>query len=176
MKKMFIIILIVGSIFLLNPILHADEQREYLSPDGNYHAYVISLPKSHYGSGESRIDLRSANGALLLSKSYGSEDGEHGFGVERAAWTPDSRYFVYSMSSSGGHQSWHFPTYFIATHDFKLHDLDDYLGLITTPDFKLTPPDIIQVVGHSIADLEKEVDFKVTLSDLIKKTPNKSYL
>src|SRR5688572_5028509 len=78
--------------------------REYLSPDGKFRAIVLYLPNAPYGGGESGVELRSVNGTTLLIHSYASEDGEHGFGIERASWTPDSQFFVYSMSSSGGHQ------------------------------------------------------------------------
>ena len=125
------------------------------------------MPKALYGSGESKIEIRATNGAVLCPKSYGSQDGEHGFGVGRSAWTPDSQFFVYSMSSSGGHQSWHFPTDFIAVRDFKVRSRDDYLGPITDPDFILRSPDIVKTVGRKKADLE-EAKFEARLSELLK--------
>src|SRR2546426_11481020 len=166
MKNISLILLIV-SLFLFWSVAlakEAKERQEYTSPDGRYRAVVIPLPKAPYGSGESKIEIRTTKDAVLCSESYGSEDGVHGFGVEHAAWTSDSKFFVYSMSSSGGHQAWHFPTYFIAASDFKIRSLDNYLGLITDPAFELIEPDIIHVVGHSLDALEKEADFRVSLS------------
>jgi len=144
------------------------KDQKYESPDGNYLAYVIALPKAPYGSGESKIILKTKNGKMLRSKSYWSEDGEHGFGVEKAAWTPDSLFFVYSMSSSGGHQAWHFPTYFISIYDFKVRCLDDYLGPITDPDFELSSPDIFKTTGRDKDTLDA-ANFKIRLNELIKK-------
>jgi hypothetical protein len=144
------------------------KQQEYRSPDGKYIAIVIPLLKAQYGSGESKIEIQSKD-TIVSSASYSSEDGEHGFGVERAAWSPDSKFFVYSMSSSGGHQAWHFPTYFISVNDFKTRYLDDFVGSITQPEFSFTPPDIIQVFGHTPTNFEKETEIKASLSKLTKK-------
>jgi hypothetical protein len=171
MKKILIIFLMANLVLLCASAFakEARQRREYLSPDGKYRAVVIPLPKARYGSGESKIEIRSTKDATLCSENYGSEDGEHGFGVEHAAWSPDSMFFVYSMSSSGGHQAWHFPTYFIAVADFKIRKLDKYLGLITDPTFVLIGPDIIIVEGHKLDDLEKETKFRASLSKLLKK-------
>lgn len=144
------------------------QTREYSSPNRQFRARVIALPDAPYGSGESRVEIHAASGALLCSRSYGSWDGEHGFGVERAAWTPDSRFFVYSMSSSGGHQAWHFPTDFIAIQDRRIRRIDQYVGPITDPEFKLRAPDIVQVVGRRREDLE-EATSNVSLRKLITK-------
>jgi hypothetical protein len=148
--------------------LKTKQKREYLSPDNKYRAIVVPLPKASYGSGESKIEIHSKD-AVVSSVSYSSEDGEHGFGVERAAWSPDSKFFVYNMSSSGGHQAWHFPTYFVSVSDFKTRYLDDYVGSITQPEFTFTPPDRIQVYGHTPSDFEKETEIKASLSKLLKK-------
>lgn len=151
---------------MIHALAYAEDLRTYPSPDGKYLAYIILLQKGSYGLGESRIEIRETSGAVLCSQSYGSEDGEHGFVVDRGGWTPNSQFFVYSMSSSGGHQSWHFPTDFIAVSDFKVRSLDDYLGPITDPDFVLRAPDIVKTTGRRKADLE-EADFEVKLSELL---------
>ena len=132
---------------------------------------VISLPNV-LGSGECQITIEVKNGKTLCSKSYASEDGEHGFGVEKAAWTPDSKFFVYSMSSSGGHQSWHFPTDFITITDCKIRNLDDYVGPITDPGFVLSAPDNVKTVGRDKSTLE-EAHFKVRLSKLVTREKKK---
>ncbi len=144
------------------------QAKEYRSPDGRYLARVIPYPKVPHGSGESKIEIYSGD-AIVSSASYSSGDGEHGFGVVRAAWSPDSRFFVYSMSSSGGHQAWHFPTYFTSIYDSKTRYLDDYIGSITQPDITFTPPDIVQVYGHTPNNIEKETEIKASLSKLLKK-------
>ncbi len=169
MTKNITIPLVLGSLLLIVGLAYSNKQQEYPSPDGKYIAYVIALPKAPYGSGESEIIIRTQKGKILCSKNYGSEDGEHGFDVERAAWTPDSKFFIYSMSSSGGHQAWHFPTDFVAITDFKIRSLDNYLGPITDPDFELTAPDIIRITGQRIDDLLNETRFEINLNKLIGK-------
>ena len=134
------VLILIAALTLFSTLVHSAEQTEYSSPDGKYQAYVLPLPKAPYGVGESKIVIMAKTGQTLGVKSYGSEDGEHGSGIEKAAWTSDSRFFVYSMSSSGGHQAWHFPTYFISITDWKVRNLDDYVGPITDPDFVLSPP------------------------------------
>ena len=142
--------------------------KQYASPDGKHVVVVLALPKAHYGSGESEIVLKTTDGKILCSKSYGSADGEHGFGVERAAWTPDSQFFVYSMSSSGGHQSWHFPTHVISIRDAKIMDIDNLLGPVTDPDFELKAPNILKAVGRDKKTLN-DTTFEVRLSALVGK-------
>ena len=164
--------MLFGSFFLIVGLAYGKKQQEYASPDGTYIAYVIALPKAPYGSGESKIIIKTKKGKILCSKNYGSEDGEHGFGVERAAWTPDSHFFVYSMSSSGGHQAWHFPTDFISTGDFEVRTLDDYIGPITDPDFELKAPDIIKTSGRQKDTLDEAI-FDISISELLSKKKKK---
>jgi hypothetical protein len=163
-KAPFVFIVLL---YLLGTFSSAQEKDQiYESPDGKYIAHVISLPKAQSGSGESEIVIKSNKGRLLFSKNYGSATGEHGFGVERAAWTTNSQFFVYSMSSSGGHQSWHFPTSFISINDNNVRKLDDYLGPITDPEFELFAPDTIKTTGRNKNSLDEE-RFEIKLGDLI---------
>jgi hypothetical protein len=58
---------------------------------------------------ESRVVIRTNKGDTLTSKDYSSPRGANGYYVFNAKWSPDSQFFVYSMSSSGGHSPWSFP-------------------------------------------------------------------
>lgn len=166
MKKIIFISILL--IFIFFSVANTAEQKKYLSPDGKYSAYIIPSPNVPTGSGESEVVIKSNdNGQILCSKNYGSEDGEHGYGIEKAAWTPNSMFFVYSMSSSGGHQAWHSPTDFIAISDFKIHRLDDYVGPITNPKFILVAPDIIKTSGRDKTTLD-EANFEVKLGEIAK--------
>ncbi len=142
----------------------------YVSPDRTLRALVVALPNAPYALGESCIEIRTADNGLLFSHSFGSEDRKHGFGVAQAAWPPNSRFFIFSLVSSGGHQPWRSPTYFVARQDKKMRNLDDYLGTISEPDFQVAPPDNIHVVGRRDVDAHDET-FNVRLSELLKKKP-----
>jgi hypothetical protein len=78
------------------------QTEKFSSPDGTITAFVRST-KAPEATKESRIELRSQDGRVLASRNYASKDGEHGYGVTKAAWTADSQFFVYSLESSGGH-------------------------------------------------------------------------
>ena len=45
----------------------------------------------------------------LTSKDYSSPRGANGYYVHAAKWSPDSRFFVFSLVSSGGHSPWSYP-------------------------------------------------------------------
>jgi dipeptidyl aminopeptidase/acylaminoacyl peptidase len=168
MTKINIVILLFVGFSLLIGSANAEKLKEqkYISPDGRFVAHVVPLPKARYGSGESKIIIKTNKGKILYSKDYGSEDGKHGFGVVRAAWTPDSQFFVYSMSNSGGHQPWHTPIKFISITDFKAHSLDDYVGPIMDPNFELNKPNIIRADKRKDS-LETE-PFEIRLDELLK--------
>jgi hypothetical protein len=93
---------------------------------------------------ESLIEVRSAKGHLLLHKSYGSPDCEHGMVVNRGVWTADSKFFVFNAQASGGHQPWHWPVYFYSRSVNSVRVLDNYVGPIVAPDFTIRPPHIIE--------------------------------
>jgi hypothetical protein len=121
------------------PAAAAGAAREFSSPDGALRAVVTAT-----GPGdESRVEIL-ANGRRLLRKSFTSADGSHGYAVAHAAWTPDSRFFVFSLTSSGGHQPWLFPTYAYSRRNHRLASLESRIGPPTDPDFRLSPPDVLE--------------------------------
>ena len=75
---------------------------------------------------ESILEFHTAGGQKLCSLDFRSEDGDHGFNVVKADWTTNGRFFVWSMQSSGGHQAWHFPTWFYDAKTTRIHVLDEY--------------------------------------------------
>jgi len=159
MKTRILMLLCIFLIF--STLAYSAEEKEYTSPNREYIASVVAVGQS----GESKVVVKTKDGRPICSKNYASEDGGHGFGVEKAAWTPDSRFFVYSMSSSGGHQPWHFPAEFCSIPRSTTRSLDDYIGSITSPDFETKAPDIVK--GKKIGkEIDDQVDFEVRLSSL----------
>lgn len=124
------------------------------SPDGTLRALVAASGPG----GESRVEI-VANGRSLIRKSFASADGGHGYSVVHAAWTPDSRFFVFSLTSSGGHQPWLFPTYAYSRRTNRLGSLEGRIGSPTDPDFTLSPPDVLTtkvlVKGGSAREVRK---------------------
>src|SRR5208282_3641351 len=123
------------------------KERQYTAPDGGLRVVIEPVSKmagrSEY---ESRIEFKSSDGKIACAVDYSSEDNEHGFWVVKAEWTPDSQYFVFSMTSSGGHQSWHAPTQFLSRKDGTIRSLDDYFlaAGISKADFELIAPNTVK--------------------------------
>jgi hypothetical protein len=156
-------IIVIGALLVYCAMTQS--KREFIAPNHDAIAYVLSL-KAPEATEESRIKIVSKTGNVLLDTSFSSEDGEHGLGVVKASWTPNSKFFVFSTSSSGGHQPWHSPTFFYSVKLKKLIYLDDLVGVITTPDFVLSAEDSLYTIGKRKDDLEDE-DFAIKLSKLI---------
>jgi hypothetical protein len=118
----------------------------YRSPDGNMVA-LIRYPKPLFTPTESRIQITTKDARVLAERNYGSEDGKHGYGITRAAWTPDSQFFVYKLESSGGQEPWHSPVHFFSRKDNKFVELDPLLNdaVSNTLQFLVSPPDRMTV-------------------------------
>jgi dipeptidyl aminopeptidase/acylaminoacyl peptidase len=123
------------------------KQRQYTAPDGGVRVVIVPVSKeagrSEY---ESRIEFKSRDAKIACALDYSSEDNEHGFGIVKAEWTPDSQYFVFSLTSSGGHQPWHPPTQFLSRQDGTVRSLDDYFAAagISKTDFRLIAPNTVE--------------------------------
>jgi hypothetical protein len=86
-------------------------QQVYASPDKALRALVLPADVSLYATPdmESRVVIRTSNGDTLTSKDYSSPRGANGYYVHAAKWSPDSRFLVFSLVSSGGHSPWSYP-------------------------------------------------------------------
>ena len=122
-----------------------NREQKYPSPDKAVIA-VITSRKVPEATDESRVELISKSGKLLAKHDYFSEDGEHGFGVTKAEWTPDSKFFVYSLESSGGHQAWHSQVCYFSRKSQRILILDDELkDGVMNPKFKIEDPNTVVV-------------------------------
>ncbi|MGA8229223.1 MAG: hypothetical protein WCA55_22130, partial [Xanthobacteraceae bacterium] len=85
--------------------------QSYPSPDKTLIATILPVDISLYATPdmESRVVIRNAAGDTLTSKDYASPRGINGYYVYRAQWSPDSQFFVFSLTSSGGHSPWSYP-------------------------------------------------------------------
>jgi hypothetical protein len=143
--------------------INSPQIENFISPDGTMTAVVRST-KAPEASKESRIEVRSKQGRTLASRSYMSEDGEHGQGVIKAAWTPDSQFFVYSLESSGGHQAWHTRLHFFSHNRNEIVSLDDALkDAVINPQFVVSAPASIKV------ELQSNQTKTVSLYDITRR-------
>src|SRR5215472_16096339 len=167
-----IVVLVFGVLAITSPV--AKKTHRYVSPDGTASVSVIPVGKKGLEQSESLIEFRTAEGKLLCGLNYSSSDGEHGFGVVTAAWTPDSRYFVFSLTSSGGHQAWHAPTQFYSSKTGAIRTLDDYLdgAGISNPDFTLRSPNIVNTAIWE----NKDVPVSVRLESVLNRSPRRAKL
>ena len=151
--------------------------KEYVSPNGEYKACVIPVKNPKTGKDESEIILKTKNGETLLKKNA-SEDLEDSFFVAKARWTPDSRFFVYSLFNSCGHYKGCCPTFFISTDKvvrrastkyfvFNRSEACDY-PLRNYPDFRISSYDLKpRSLDHCIGTVVNP-EFRVCAPDIIK--------
>jgi hypothetical protein len=141
----------------------AQKAETFVSPDGSLRAEIQSVRKKAGGAAESKIEILSKDGKRVWIVKYTSSDGEHGFGVVKAAWTPDSQYFVYSLASSGGHEPERSPIFFYDRKVERVRSFDEEVGVVINADFSLSTPDFLEAV---IRDNGESKNVKVALSDL----------
>jgi len=138
---------IMFSVQLSENGMPAKGSHQFLAPDGGASVDVMPVSKQvKRAEYESRIEFRLHDTTVLCVLDYSSQDSEHGFGVVKAQWTPDSKYFVFSLTSSGGHQAWHAPTQFFSLEDRTIRSLDDYFAAsgISDSNFHLIAPDVVK--------------------------------
>jgi hypothetical protein len=141
----------------------AQKSEKFESPDGSLRAEIQSIRKKPDGAAESKIEILLKEGKRVWIVKYTSSDGEHGFGVFKAAWTPDSQYFVYSLVSSGGHELGRSPIFFYDRRVERVRSFDEEVGVVINPDFSLSSPDFVEV---AIQDNGQYKKVKIALSDL----------
>jgi hypothetical protein len=139
-------------------------RQDYRSPDRKLIATVIDVNEAH----ESRVEIHTSRGKLLLAQDYSSNDMEHGESVLKAAWTPDGEFFVFSMQNTGGHSPMGRPTSFYSRKQNLLFNLEDAVGYITESDFKWEAPNWI-ITKRLVPSGEGESEpVRVALSEVQK--------
>jgi hypothetical protein len=126
---------------------------------------------------ESRIVIRTSKGDTLTSKDYSSPRGTNGYHVVNAKWSPDSQFFVYSMSSSGGHSPWSFPLMVYSRQKNRIAALSDMIDGKPTvsADFHFSGPrTLVASTWKQPGELEDKVPVIVDLEDAFGKLPPSS--
>lgn len=162
--KMKLLLMLLG-LFSLSPgmLLDAGETSDYPSYDGKHRARITQVRKAPKTGPENKIQLLDQKGKVLLERDYSSQSGEHGLIIEKASWTPDSEYFVYSTSSSGGHQPWQSLIFIYRRSDNVLLDAQDFLLPVADANFTLSEPDRITLIIWTPFEPAKGIDGSIKL-------------
>jgi len=151
-----------------------------MSPDKNHFVAMRRIPSS-----DGWIWMTDSDGFLLKvylkdrKLPYG--DGENApeddpyfkFVIEcriplEYAWTPDSKFFVFSTESCGGHSPWHTETYAFSVDAKKVVYIDDVIGCVVSSSFDLKAP---HTGTFSVGDFDNPTEKTLDLAQLFKKSP-----
>lgn len=126
------------------------------SPDGRLVAVITRGHDRRPGGAE--VEIETTAGPPLLRKDYASGRSDDRLDIVQFQWTPDSAFFVFSVTNADGHQPWHFPVLFYSRAANAIQRLEDFSdGLsIVDPAFKVFAPDIVEVVGQKRIDRPSE--------------------
>jgi hypothetical protein len=145
----------------------------YVSPDAALNALIYPVDASLYASPdmESRFVINTREGKLLTAKDYSSPNGTNGYYVVVAKWSPDSQFFVYSMSSSGGHSPWSFPMWVYGRQKNLIVDFSAMIGNNPTvaSDFTFTGPHTVSAKTWEKPGSDNSVPVTVDLEAAIAK-------
>lgn len=145
----------------------------YASPDATLSALVFPVDVDLHATPdmESRIVIRTSDGKLLTSKDYSSASGANGYYVVGAKWSPDLQFFVYSMSSSGGHSPWSFPMWVYSRQKNLIADFSAMIGNNPTvsANFTFTGSHTVSATTWEKAGSDNTVPITVDLEDAINK-------
>jgi Tol biopolymer transport system component len=121
-----------------NAAMAADEDRKWPSPDKSLIAEaVISTEPDRSDLNWDLVKIDNKDGVTVASLSLKEGTGINRALVEDTAWSPDSRFFVFTTSSSGGHSIWHMPTYFYDRRSSLIYSVDDSLSAVASSNRKL---------------------------------------
>jgi hypothetical protein len=146
------------------------------SPDGKTHALVYPDDISLYATPdmESRVVFRSSAGDTLTSQDLSSARGTDGYYVAAAQWSPDSKYFVFSLISSGGHSPWSFPMKVYSVKKNQIANFSDMIGGGPTiaQQFQFSGPHtVVADTWKEAGDLTDKVPVSVDLDAAFAKLP-----
>jgi len=145
----------------------------YPSPDKALRALVLPVETDLHATPdmESRVVIRTVEGKLLTSKDYSSPRGANGYYVARAKWSPDSQFFVFSTSSSGGHSPWSFPTWVYSREKDLIVSFNKMIGdnPTTSEDFNFSRPHTVAATTWEKPGSDNRIPIVVDLEDAIGK-------
>ncbi len=122
------------------------KQEKYVSPDLVLRITITStFFEGMAEAAESRVEIQPNKKRKFFGASNGEfPDAVQKHAVVKAGWTPDSQFFVFSLSSEGRPRAWHFATFFYDRKRNEIRSLDSFIGPVSNADFTLLPPEIVQ--------------------------------
>ena len=161
MKITQTIMIIAISLFNAFAVSYAETIQTHQSPNNQLMARVMS----HANSQESILDIITTENASIISHNdYTSANGTNGGVIEQAKWTPDSQFFIFTTSSSGGHSPWQSLSYFYSVRDKKMYSFSDFFPAIASTDFTVASPDLITITIWTPLTGKKGMDESVALT------------
>lgn len=123
------------------------------SPDSQLRAVIVGFaPRTNGGMNESGVEIHDHNNRAIATKDFTSPDGNDGWLVDMrfATWTPDSQFFVFNVSSSGGHQPWQSPVWFFSKAQRRFQKLSELINdrPVLSDDaanFQIVPPHSVKI-------------------------------
>ena len=125
---------LVLALYILIGLTSPNEPATLTSPDGQLTAVVS-------GKTESRVSIQRSDGTQLRVHDFTSADGQQRYVADGAQWTPDSRFFVIRMRSSGGHM----PTYALVVWSRKANRFYHLVNYTADEVFSVAAPDKVNV-------------------------------
>jgi hypothetical protein len=123
---------------------------------------------------ESRVVIRSSAGDTVTSRDHSSPRGANGYYVVSAKWSPDSQFFVYSLTSSGGHSPWSFPIMVYGRKSSRIAEFSDMIDGKPTlsGDFYFSGPhSVAATTWREPGSLDDKVPIMVDLEEAFEKLP-----
>jgi len=148
----------------------------YPSPDKELQAIILPVDVSLYATPdmESRVVIRNSKGDTLMSRDYSSPRGTNGYYVDRAKWSPDSQFFVFSLLSSGGLSPWSHPMGVYSRAKNRFAKFSDMIGDRPTlsGDFSFSGPHTVAATTwKQPGALDDKVPVTVDLEEAFAKLP-----
>jgi hypothetical protein len=134
----------------LSCVVAGDTEKKWsvTSPDKTLFACVRRIPDPDLVH---RLDLDGLRLVIFRLHPNDSLDNTHDVYAKREfphrivahiQWSPDSKFLVFTTTSSGGHSPWHYNAFVFCVADKSFRYMDDTIGSVVAPDFRFEPPDV----------------------------------
>jgi len=145
-------------------------RHEFCSPDGTLVGTVVSLKQKIYGLDPSRIEIRDNKGHLVAIRNHSMAPNQ-GLTVVQAAWTKDSRFFVYKTVQSGGHEPINDPSFFYSREKHRFYILNSSLSALGGGNgwidggFKLRSPSKVDIIADCYGESREGLSIRINPKD-----------